>query len=599
MAYFKESVADPKTLAPAEPPSAGADLSAQSAEIDRLRQSLETARRGECEARKELALLNEVLDRLPFGVDVQAEDGRTLFLNETAKALSASARAGHTAAPDAPRMTETTVATEAGPRTLLTVEKSLSIDDENLRLSTSFDITERKRAEEELARRANYDQLTGLPNRLLFQEHVESLLVDPEAHFALAFIDIDNFKQINDFYSHTVGDAFLVKAGVRIQRNIRDTDVLARISGDEFLILLNPVDYDDELERVIQNVTSALKEPFIIDGLEIFSSASIGVSLHPEHGLDYATLRRNADRAMYQVKRETKGAAALFHRDLQDSEAERVLGEQRLRMAIQDRHFRCAFQPKVDINTEEVVGVEALVRLLDEDGELHGPGSFVELATELNLIDDLTHLVVQEIANSIDLINEAFGPRISISVNISAKQAADLDFMHSIAEALRETNCSQRFIVEVTEDAFVAKNRFQTEVVPMLREIGVRVSIDDFGTGYSSLSALADITADEIKVDRSFITNIHERPRSQIVLRAIESLGGALGMTVIAEGVETFEELLYLKTATRIRYVQGYYYARPLFLEDFSSTKRSIGETRNALGNRELPKRRNADRRFR
>lgn len=598
MGNFKEVVACKKTFEAAEVPSADAEFRAQAAEIDRLRQSLETARRGECEARKELALLNDLLDRLPFGVDVQAEDGRTLLLNETAKAFSA-ARAGYPAGPDAPVMTETTLVTDAGPRTLLTTQKSLSIDDKTLRLSASFDITERKQAEEELARRANYDELTGLPNRFLFQEHVQSLLADPEAHFAFAFIDIDNFKQINDFYSHAVGDAFLIKAGVRIQRNIRNTDVLARISGDEFLILLNPIDYDGEFEQLIYNITSALKEPFIIDGLEIFSSASIGISIYPEHGLDYETLRRNADRAMYQVKRETKGAAALFHRDLQDTETARVLAEQRLRMAIQDRHFRCAFQPKVDINTEEVVGVEALVRLLDEDGELHGPGSFVDLATELNLIDDLTHLVIHQISNSIDLINEAFGPRVSISVNISAKQATDIDFMHSIVQALRETNCSERFIVEVTEDAFIARNRFQTEVVPMLREIGVRVSIDDFGTGYSSLSALADITADEIKVDRSFITNIHERPRSQIVLRAIESLGGALGMTVIAEGVETFEELLYLKTSTRIRYVQGYYYARPLLLEDFPSTRRAAGEPRNALGSRETPGRRNTDRRFR
>jgi predicted signal transduction protein with EAL and GGDEF domain len=342
-----------------------------------------------------------------------------------------------------------------------------------------------------------------------------------------------------------------------------------------------------------------LKEPFIVDGLEIFSSASIGVSSHPEHGLNYETLRRNADRAMHQVKRDTKGAAALFHHDFQESETARVLAEQRLRLAIQDRRFRCAFQPKVDINSEEVIGVEALVRMLDEDGELHGPGSFVDLATELGLIDDLTHLVVCQIANSIDLINEAFGLRTTISFNISAKQASDVDFMHSIAESLKETNCSDRFVVEVTEDAFVAKNRFQTQVLPMLREIGVRVSIDDFGTGYSSLSALADITADEIKVDRSFITKIHERPRSQIVLRAIESLGDALGMTVIAEGVERIEELLYLKSATRIRFVQGYYYARPLLLEDFSLTKRAACEIRTSSGSRETQNRRNANRRFR
>lgn len=620
MENFKKFAQTPDPRERLDTPSPHLDTVAPAAGILDLRQSLEIALRREEEAWQELALLGEVLNQLPVGVIVQAEDGTPIFVNSAATefgeapshklidpaagasfAAPVSRRDGRMASidPDSTISTETTYADEFGKHTLLTMRKSVVIQNELLRLSTSIDITDRKQAEEELARRAHYDELTGLPNRFLFQKRVETLIAKADEHFAIAFIDIDNFKQINDYHGHAVGDALLIKAGARIQRNIRDRDVLARISGDEFLVLLNPLEYGDELDRIIGNLTIALKEPFIVDGLEIFSSASIGVSSYPEHGLDYETLRRNADRAMYHVKRDTKGAAALFHPGLQASDTARVLAEQRLRQAIQDRRFRCAFQPKVEINTEEVIGVEALARLLDEDGELHDTGSFVHLATELGLIDDLTHLVVCQIGNSIDLINETFGPRTTISVNISAKQASDVDFMHSIAESLKETNCSDRFIVEVTEDAFVAKNRFQTQVLPMLREIGVRVSIDDFGTGYSSLSALADITADEIKVDRSFITNIHERPRSQIVLRAIESLGGALGMTVIAEGVESFEELLYLKSATRIRYVQGYYFARPLLLEDISLRKRPAGETRTAAGGRETQNRRITNRRFR
>jgi cyclic di-GMP phosphodiesterase Gmr len=608
MSQIHEPVQDPT-------PSAE-DQKAQSADLDDLRQSLESALRLQSQTRHELGLLNEILDQLPVGVTVRAEDGSTLFANETARVLgdpaaiepaaSSSGENGpwNTCLPDVdPDRTvtmERRFLSAAGPRTLLTTQKSVLIGDERLRLATSFDITERKQVEEELSRRAYFDELTGLPNRYQFQERVEAKLATPDAHFAMAIIDIDNFKQINDFYSHAVGDAFLIKAGDRIKRLLRDEDVLARISGDEFMLLLRDIDFGDNLEKIILAITSALKEPFIIDAQEIFSSASIGVAAYPEHGLNYETLRRNADRAMNLVKKDTKGAAALFQQHILESETSRVLAEQRLRLAIQDRRFCCAFQPKVDITTEEIIGVEALVRLLGEDGEIHGPGSFIDLATELNLIDDLTHLVVGQIANSIDLINEAFGPKVKISVNISARQATDFDFMHSIAESLRDTNCSERFIVEVTEDAFVAKNRFQTQVVPMLREIGVGVSIDDFGTGYSSLSALADITADEIKVDRSFITNIHERPRSQIVLRAIESLGGALGMTVVAEGVERYEELLYLKTATRIRIVQGYYFARPMLLEDFSATKRAPAETRVVHhGAREASQRRNVGRRQR
>ena len=199
---------------------------------------------------------------------------------------------------------------------------------------------------------------------------------------------------------------------------------------------------------------------------------------------------------------------------------------------------------------------------------IQAPGTFINLAVELGLIDELTHLVLAEIVKSIDLINETFGPDTTISINVAAKQAGNPEFMRPFAQALEATGFPKRFMIEVTEDAFVTKTHFQDEILPIFRKLGVGISIDDFGIGYSSLSALADITADEIKIDRSFITDIHLRPRSQGILRAIESLSEALGMTVIAEGLETFEELAYLQAATKIRYAQGYYFSKPIFLED-------------------------------
>src|SRR5262249_10825357 len=242
--------------------------------------------------------------------------------------------------------------------------------------------------------------------------------------------------------------------------------------------------------------------------------------------------------------------------------------EQSLRLAILEKRFCCAFQTKVDIRTQEIKGIEALVRLRDDDGVIQAPGTFINLAVELGLIDELTHLVLAEIVKSIDLINETFGPNTLISINVAAKQAGNVDFMRSFAQALEATGFPRRFMIEVTEDAFVAKSHFQEQILPIFRKLGVGISIDDFGIGYSSLSALADITADEIKIDRSFITDIHKRPRSQGILRAIESLSEALGMNVVAEGIETFEELAYLQAATRIRCAQGYYFSRPIFLEE-------------------------------
>jgi EAL domain-containing protein (putative c-di-GMP-specific phosphodiesterase class I) len=260
--------------------------------------------------------------------------------------------------------------------------------------------------------------------------------------------------------------------------------------------------------------------------------------------------------------------------------------EQSLRLAILEKRFCCAFQAKVDIRTQDIKGIEALVRLRDDEGVIQAPGTFINLAVELGLIDELTHLVLAEIVRSIDLINDTFGHDTSISMNVAAKQAGNPGFMHSLAQALEATGYPERFMIEVTEDAFVTKSHFQAEILPIFRKLGVGISIDDFGIGYSSLSALADITADEIKIDRSFITDIHKRPRSQGILRAIESLSEALGMTVIAEGIESYEELAYLQAATKIRYAQGYYFSRPIFLEELKPMVQILSETRFSSASR-------------
>ena len=280
---------------------------------------------------------------------------------------------------------------------------------------------------------------------------------------------------------------------------------------------------------------------------------------------------------MYRVKDKAKGTFAVFNTDIGRAMATRVVQDQRLRLAVRDRQFCCAYQPKVDIRTQEVVGVEALVRLRDEHGLMNAPSAFISLAAELGLMDELTRLVLADIVKSLDAIDEAFGADTPISVNVAAKQAMDTKFMHSFCDDLQATHCPGRFVVEVTEDAFIAKSDFQADIVPMLHELGVRVSIDDFGTGYSSLSALSEITADEIKIDRSFISDIHRRPRSQRVLKAIESLGNALGMQVMVEGVETFEELVYLQSQTGIRHGQGYYFAKPILMDSIVRPRQSRG----------------------
>ena len=553
----------------------------------------------------ELSVLRDVFRLLPGGVTVQDEQGRFLLVNDAAAAQLGIAGGGPTA-PDSQELTqrreiglellragraaviEESVTGSEGKQTLLTAHRPVRIADRHLLLSSSADISEQKAIEAQLFRSAYYDELTGLPARRVIEHRANSLLQSDEtqARFALAFLDIDNFKQINDYYGHAIGDALLVEVAKRIGLNLRESDMLSRISGDEFLLLLDPIQGEHEVTEYIDFVLQRLRAPFFIDGSEIFASASIGVGLCPEHGRSFDQLCQNADIAMYSVKNDGRGAAAFFDAGMERDALARMKVEQSLRLAILEKRFCCAFQAKVDIRTQDIKGIEALVRLRDDDGVIQAPGTFVNLAVELGLIDELTHLVLAEIVKSIDLINDTFGPDTSISINVAAKQAGNPQFMRPFALALEATGYPKRFMIEVTEDAFVAKTHFQDEILPMFRKLGVGVSIDDFGTGYSSLSALADITADEIKIDRSFITDIHKRPRSQGILRAIESLSEALGMTVVAEGIETFEELAYLQAATRIRYAQGYYFSRPIFLEELRPPVRILGHARASAASR-------------
>ncbi len=566
-------------------------------ELERLRRLVEDAPHAEQDASLQRDLLKEIVEQLPIGLTIQDEEGRFIVANSVAAAnlaipsetLIGSSPDNFLPAEEARQrrqweldllrsgrasITEEHHADAQGERTWLTSHQAVHVHDRSFLMSTSNDITDRKRVESELARRAYFDGLTGLPNRMLMQQRVEELLHRGDGtRFALAFIDLDNFKHINDYYSHAIGDALLVKVAERIVESLRDSDVLARISGDEFLLLVAPIEDDQRVHRVIEQVLAELKKPFHIEAFEIFTSASLGVSVYPEHGHDYEALRRNADNAMYRAKNGTKGEAIYFNVAMGQTVTARMELEQRLRLAIRDRKFCCAFQPKVDIHSQNVVGFETLVRWRDDAGEIQPPSNFIDLAIELGLIDPITRFVLDEAVRSIEQLDAAFGAETTISVNVAAKQAGDLNFMRSFVHALDASGLSHRLMIELTEDAFIAKSQFQKQVLPMLRELGVRLSIDDFGTGYSSLSTLADITADELKVDRSFITAIHQRPRSQSVLRAVESLGASLGMSIVAEGIETFEELAYLQAATRIRYAQGYYFSKPLFLSELKDEK--------------------------
>ncbi|MET0878311.1 MAG: diguanylate cyclase, partial [Tardiphaga sp.] len=403
----------------------------------------------------ELSILRDVFRLLPAGVTVQDEHGEFVLMNDAATALLGAAAAAPSAShltdrresclellrAGRPTVMEEAVAGGPAKQVFLTSHRPVQVAGRNLLISSSTDITEQKAFEDHLFRSAYYDELTGLPTRRVIEHRVNSLLKydNGQGRFALAFLDVDNFKHINDYYGHAVGDVLLAEMAKRLGLDLRESDILSRISGDEFVLLLNPIQGDLEVEEFIQFILQRLKAPFFIDGSEIFASTSIGVSLYPEHGRSYEVLRQNADIAMYRVKNGSKGAAAFFDASMEREALARMKIEQSLRLAILEKRFCCAFQPKVDIRTQEITGVEALVRLRDDAGVIQAPGTFINLATELGLIDELTHLVLAEIVKSIDLINETFGPNASISINVAAKQACNPEFMRSFALALEAT----------------------------------------------------------------------------------------------------------------------------------------------------------------
>ncbi len=433
-------------------------------------------------------------------------------------------------------------------------------------------------SQKELTFRANHDQLTGLPNRSYIQEIVNELLAGNQAgeKRAIAFIDVDNFKQVNDFYGHTAGDALLKGIADRVRADIRKTDFIGRISGDEFVIILNHFEKRSEITALVNRVRENLSKPFEIDGFRIDISASIGVAFFPAHGRDYETLRRNADTAMYQAKTSAKGSVGYFNRSLGKKAAEKMSLEHRLRTALTKREFKCALQQKVDLRNASIVGFEVLVRWVDEQGIIHPPGKFLPLAGELGLLDDIARAMIDLLLQELPLLDATFGLDVTYSFNVSAAQAAKIAFMEKLIQRIAVSGRARSFTFELTEEAFIAAGAFQSKIFPLLREVGIGVSIDDFGTGYSSLSTLADITANELKVDRSLISSIHNRPRNQGILRAIESLSTSLGILLVAEGIESPEERDYLLNSSTIRLGQGYLFHKPQFITNLIAEHRDI-----------------------
>jgi len=440
------------------------------------------------------------------------------------------------------------------------------LDRELLIRSMQYSI-ERKRYQEQLEHQANYDVLTGLPNRNLLQDRLKrAVFAQRDARpIAVVFIDLDHFKFINDSLGHTQGDKLLAIIAERLASIVREGDTVARLGGDEFVLVLNDQNKEDVIFRAMQRVLNKVSEPMTIDGQELYITCSAGVSLYPADAPDVETLLKNADVAMYRAKEHGRNNFQFYTPEMNDLANERLALEHSLRRALERNELLLHYQPKVNLETGMIVGAEALLRWQHPEWGLIAPERFIPIAEETGLIVQIGAWVIRTACNQARLWQDAGLPPVIMSVNLSARQFRQESFVKEVTQILHETGLKpEQLEMELTESMLMHNANAAISILGGLKSLGVRLSLDDFGTGYSSLSYLSRLPIDTLKIDRSFVQHIGDQDECDngILAQAIISLGHSLNLTVIAEGVETGEQLKFLK-AHQCDEVQGFYFCKP------------------------------------
>jgi len=442
---------------------------------------------------------------------------------------------------------------------------------------TSRDVTERKRAEERARYLANYDVLTGLPNRFLMQDRLLQACAQAQRNglrVAVMHIDLDRFKVVNETLGHYVGDALLKQAADRIKKSAREGDTVARVGGDEFTVVLANVSGVQALSAFAEKVLSGLARPFPGEGQDVFVSASIGISLFPDDARSVDDLIKHADAAMFRAKATGRNNYQFFTRELNDEVQERLLMEGGLRLALQREEFRVVYQAKIDLATREVVGAEALIRWSHPKLGVVGPSRFVPVAEDSGLVGQIGDWVLRAVCRQIRQW-QSEGLTLAVAVNVSARQFQQADLADLVVSVLSETQVPARLLeIELTESAVMHDAEASVVALERLKSFGVQISIDDFGTGYSSLSYLKRLPLDVLKIDQSFVRDISSDPNDAAIVRAIITLARSLGMKVIAEGVETEAQLAFLN-AYGCQYAQGYMFGQPMAPEEFAKFARA------------------------
>lgn len=441
------------------------------------------------------------------------------------------------------------------------------IDNVSLALENFDRADEKTRADERIEYLASHDSLTNLPNREMFNGMLRRT-IDAAARyqrsFAVLFIDLDRFKVINDSLGHDAGDKLLVEIGGRLRNALRSSDVVARLGGDEFVVILEEAAEPHEVERIAGELLSVLSQPLQLSGHECHTTASIGIAMYPSDGVDMQTLTKNADMAMYLAKEDGKNGFRFFTKEIKTQSIERLTLESALRRALERDQFSLHYQPKVDMASGQITGVEALLRWNHPELGMVSPGQFIPLAEETGLIVPIGRWVLEE-ACAQNMAWQRRGLRpVTMAVNLSPRQFADANLLHDVDEALLASGMSPVLLqLEVTESMVMRNVSRAIKVLDAIQSRGIRLAIDDFGTGYSSMSLMKQFPIDTIKIDRSFVRDLPNDSEDQAIAQAIISMGKALGMTVIAEGVETVEQQTFLRNHACDE-MQGFLFSKPL-----------------------------------
>ena len=438
-------------------------------------------------------------------------------------------------------------------------------------IGTIMDISELKNAQLELEKLAFCDPLTDLPNRRFFLDHLAFSLAAKQdlKSVGLLMMDIDNFKKINDTLGHDAGDEMLKVVSDRLRRFVASKDLVCRLGGDEFIILLKDIKQKQALQKISERVLEAIQMPMNIRGHDIDATVSIGVAVYPEDGKDYRELMRNADLALYLSKDKGKNCISFFSRQLETSIHEKVRLETKLRKAIEQNQLTFHVQPKLAMWDRTLISGETLMRWFDPDEGMIPPDRFIPIAEDTGLIIDIGNWLIDEVFRSINERRTVIADKglKGFAINLSARQFYSSSLVDNISQALKKHHISPDMIeFELTESSVIEDVELAIKIMQQIKSLGCRISIDDFGTGYSSLSYLKRFPIDAVKIDRSFISDIPQDKNDMEISAAIIAMAHKLGLEVVAEGVETQEQLDFL-TDQKCEYAQGYYISRPVTLD--------------------------------